>query len=157
MNIKFVRIIKTNKDKFLQLKIKQRQNKNVSSFKETIKDGKEKDNKIEKYLRGIKYKNEYVGVVLLCFNKKPYSHKSDNYLPGALLDRLIIDKKYQGLGIGKSVVLQIIHYVKNLGYKKLYTTCVSGKNSPIDFYRKLGFKKTGRKLWKDEEELVKII
>ena len=62
-------------------------------------------------------------------------------------------KKTQGLGIGKYAMLEAIKYAKSLGYKKLYTSCVIGKHGPFGFYKKIGFNKTGQKIW-GEQELV---
>lgn len=155
MKITFVRLTKSNIDKVSKIKVSKEQSKYIYPVKNTIKLGLKKSEKdINYYLRCVKYKNNHVGIFLLCLNEKPYMNSSDNYRPGALLSRLMIDKKYQHLGIGDFVLKEVIKYVKSLGYKHLYATCVLGEKSPIHFFEKRGFKKTGKKLWDEEEEIV---
>ena len=167
MSITLVKVTQANIDKLSKLQVCKEQKNCIAPIKDTISLGKVKNeiynNKpITYWLRAIKYKQYHVGIILLRFNVKPYLYKPPNYQPGAFLNRLMIAtnvpglEKTQGLGIGREAVLQAISYVKTLGYKKLYTSYVIGKYSPKGFYKKLGFKETGKKIWGETETVLSL-
>ncbi len=58
--------------------------------------------------------------------------------------RMMVDDKYQRMGFGYKAMILLIDYVKTLpDAAELLTCCVPGDGSPEDFYRKLGFERTG--------------
>jgi diamine N-acetyltransferase len=58
--------------------------------------------------------------------------------------RFMIDARFQRFGFGKRALELVIEYVKTRpGAKVLSTSCVPGKGSPEEFYKKMGFTSTG--------------
>lgn len=58
--------------------------------------------------------------------------------------RMMVDDRYQRMGFGYNAMILLIDYVKTLrDATELLTCCVPGDGSPEDFYRKLGFERTG--------------
>lgn len=157
MDIKLVRITDANKDNYKSLNITKEQREYVDSFSKSYSlVTKNKDPLVKYILKGIKYKDTPVGYVLLRFNKKPYKYTTEDYYPGALLNRILIDKKAQGIGIGRQVIQYSIDYAKKEGYSKLHATCVPGKHSIINHIKGSGWKKTGR-IIDDEIELIYLM
>ncbi|MDJ0712717.1 MAG: GNAT family N-acetyltransferase [Prochloraceae cyanobacterium] len=68
--------------------------------------------------------------------------------------RFMIDARFQGRGFGKRALELLIEHVKTRpGAKCLLTSCVPGKDSPCQFYEKMGFIFT-RDLEEDSELLM---
>ncbi len=60
--------------------------------------------------------------------------------------RMMLDDRYQRMGFGYKAMILLIEYVKTLpDATELLTCCVPGDGSPEEFYRKLGFERTGEK------------
>ena len=56
----------------------------------------------------------------------------------------MVDKRFQGPGIGKAALLQVIEHVRAKGlYSTLELSYVPGPGSPEPFYRQLGFQPNG--------------
>jgi diamine N-acetyltransferase len=59
--------------------------------------------------------------------------------------RLMIDARFQGRGIGRAALLQVIEHAKHKGlFKTLQLSFVPGPGCPEPFYLGLGFRHTGR-------------
>ena len=59
--------------------------------------------------------------------------------------RLMVDQKFQGRGIGRAALLQVIEHVRAKGlFSSLELSYVPGPGCPEPFYRGLGFRPTGR-------------
>jgi diamine N-acetyltransferase len=72
--------------------------------------------------------------------------------PEYVLWRMMIGGPYQGLGIGAKAIHLLEDYVRaRPGAKQMLVSCVEGESSPIKFYEKLGFVRTGDR-W--DEEIV---
>ncbi len=68
----------------------------------------------------------------------------DTEKPEYFLWRMMVDDKYQRMGFGYKAMILLIDYVKTLpDATELLTSCVPGEGSPEEFYRKLGFERTG--------------
>lgn len=66
--------------------------------------------------------------------------------------RFMIDAKFQGRGIGRTALLQVIEHVRSKRlFNKLQLSYVPGAGCPEPFYLSLGFRHTGRV---DENEVV---
>lgn len=66
--------------------------------------------------------------------------------------RLIVDAKFQGQGIGRLALLQIIEHVRSKGlFKTLVLSYVPGPGCPEPFYLGIGFRHTGKV---DGDEIV---
>jgi diamine N-acetyltransferase len=62
-----------------------------------------------------------------------------------LLWRLMIDARYQGFGFGRRAIELLVDHVRTRPHARtLLTSCVPGAGSPEEFYRRLGFRPTGR-------------
>jgi diamine N-acetyltransferase len=103
----------------------------------------------EAWYRAIYCADELVGFVMLEdeSQRSPPPEK-----PRAFLWRFMIDAEFQGRGIGRAALLQVIEHVRA---KELFTTLetsyVPGSTSPEAFYISLGFRHTGRV---EEDEVV---
>ena len=65
--------------------------------------------------------------------------------PKVGLWRFMIDKEYQGRGIGSAALLKVIDHVRQKGlFKELTLSYVPGPSCPEPFYLALGFRHTGR-------------
>ncbi len=65
--------------------------------------------------------------------------------PGISVWRFMIDARFQGRGIGKAALLQVIeHARRKRRFEALELSFVPGPGGPEPFYRALGFRDTGR-------------
>ena len=67
--------------------------------------------------------------------------------------RLMVAAPYQGKGYGRRAVELLIDKVKAEGATELLVSCGEGEGSPEEFYRSLGFERTGEVL--DDEVVMK--
>jgi diamine N-acetyltransferase len=59
--------------------------------------------------------------------------------------RLMVDERFQGRGIGRAALLQVIEHARTKGlFSTLELSYVPGPGCPEPFYRGLGFRPTGR-------------
>ncbi len=59
--------------------------------------------------------------------------------------RFMVDARFQGRGIGRAALLQVIEHVRAKGlFKSLELSYVPGPGCPEPFYKGLGFRDTGR-------------
>ncbi len=66
--------------------------------------------------------------------------------------RFMVDARFQGRGIGRAALLQVIEHVRAKGvFKALELSYVPGPGCPEPFYKGLGFRDTGRM---DGDEVV---
>jgi diamine N-acetyltransferase len=98
------------------------------------------------WLRAICAGETPVGFVMLYDDPgDPPGHEPDYFLW-----RFMIAGPYQGRGYGRRAIELLVEYVKaRPGAKQLEVSCGQGPGSPEDFYRKLGFERTG-KMFDDE-------
>jgi len=96
----------------------------------------------EAWYRAIYRGDEPVGFVMLydeALRPAPPAH------PKVGVWRLMVDRRFQGQGIGKAALLQVIEHVRAKGlYSKLELSFVPGPGSPEPFYRQLGFQPNGK-------------
>jgi diamine N-acetyltransferase len=65
--------------------------------------------------------------------------------PGIGVWRIMIDARFQGRGIGRAALLQVIEHVRAKGiFETLELSYVPGPGCPEPFYLGLGFRHTGR-------------
>ncbi|HUK94036.1 MAG TPA: GNAT family N-acetyltransferase [Gaiellaceae bacterium] len=57
--------------------------------------------------------------------------------------KLFIDKRYQRRGFGTATLDLIVDYFRNQGVGTMWTSAVEGSGSPVTFYERYGFKRTG--------------
>jgi RimJ/RimL family protein N-acetyltransferase len=68
--------------------------------------------------------------------------------------RLLVDRMFQGRGIGSAAMTTLIEELRRRGVPKLFTSCGEGPGSPRRFYDRLGFQPTGLLVDDSETELV---
>lgn len=103
----------------------------------------------EAWYRAIYFGEELAGFVMLedesLFSPAPPEPKVGVW-------RFMIDAKFQGRGIGRAALLQVIEHVGNKGhFTSLQLSYVPGPGCPESFYLSLGFRHTGRV---EEDEIV---
>jgi diamine N-acetyltransferase len=95
----------------------------------------------EAWYRAIYRGEEPVGFVMLydeALRPVPPAH------PEVGVWRFMVDQRFQGQGIGKAALLQVIEHVRSKGlYSKLALSYVPGPGCPEPFYRRLGFVPNG--------------
>ncbi|MFX1325403.1 MAG: GNAT family N-acetyltransferase [Promethearchaeota archaeon] len=96
------------------------------------------------WMRGIYLGNEPIGFVLLIDStlkrKRVMSEKSFLYLW-----RFMIDGRYQGNGYGRRALELVIEYAKSRpNVKEITLHHETGKGNAGEFYKKVGFKHTGK-------------
>ena len=80
---------------------------------------------------------------------------SPDYVPHYLW-KLLIDERYQGQGFGAATLDQIVEYFRGRpGVDVLTTSAGQGDGSPIGFYERYGFERTGD-LWSDDEVVLRL-
>jgi diamine N-acetyltransferase len=99
-----------------------------------------------------------------------YTVAEGNYEPGALLRaiyrgerpvgvllveveagtpylvRLMVDVREQGAGIGRTTVELLLEELREAGWSKVETSYFPGADGPAEFWRRCGFRHTGREL-----------
>jgi len=57
--------------------------------------------------------------------------------------KLLIDERYQGRGFGTATLDLIVDYFRARGVAAMWTSTGQGDGSPVTFYERYGFKRTG--------------
>lgn len=69
--------------------------------------------------------------------------------------RFMIDERHQGHGHGRAALQLVIEHARTRpAQTKLRTSCVPGPHSPIGFYERCGFRRTGE--FDDAEEILEL-
>jgi diamine N-acetyltransferase len=99
-----------------------------------------------------------VGFAMISDGIPPAVLEADADLVGPYyLWRLLIDERYQGRGYGRATIEAVSGYVRGRpGGDVLYTSCVAGEGSPQTFYLHLGFVKTGRVAFEEQEDVLAL-
>jgi diamine N-acetyltransferase len=59
--------------------------------------------------------------------------------------RFMVDQAFQGRGVGRQALELVVAHARHRGaYATLFTSYVPGPHGPEGFYRKFGFRETGR-------------
>ena len=95
-----------------------------------------------------------VGFVMLFDPTIPGAMATDPVEPtDIVLWRLMIDRRYQGRGLGRATLDLVRKHIAGLGgFRRLVTSYVPGPDEAEPFYRAYGFTKTGR-LWDQGTEI----
>ncbi len=83
---------------------------------------------------------EPVGFVMLSWDVTP---QPPDIIGPWFLWKLIVDEGYQGRGIGRAIVEEIVRLIRAEGGTQLLTSHVVGEGGPDGFYERLGFAPTG--------------
>ena len=96
----------------------------------------------EAWYRAVYCAEELVGFVML---KDESLETSPPEKPGIGVWRFMIDENFQGQGIGRTALLQVIEHVRAKGiFETLELSYAPGLGCPEPFYLGLGFRHTGR-------------
>ncbi len=72
------------------------------------------------------------------------------YIPQYLW-RLLIDERYQGRGYGTATLDLVVEYFRSRpGVEVMWTSAGQGDGSPVTFYERYGFERTGEIVFDDE-------
>ncbi|MET9877953.1 GNAT family N-acetyltransferase [Actinacidiphila glaucinigra] len=126
-----------NREAVRALRVRHRQKRFVASVSLSLKQAAKMPDASPWY-RAVYRGDEPVGFVMLSW-KPP----SGPYRGRHFIWRLLIDKRYQGHGIGREVLTQIADLVRADGATELLTSYEPGDGEPWPFYRKFGFEPTG--------------
>jgi diamine N-acetyltransferase len=67
---------------------------------------------------------------------------SPDYIP-QFLWKLLIDERYQRQGFGTATLDLIVEYFRGRGRGAMWTSAAQGEGSPVTFYERYGFERTG--------------
>jgi diamine N-acetyltransferase len=67
---------------------------------------------------------------------------SPDYIPHFLW-KLLIDERYQRRGFGTAALDLIVEYFRNRDVGAMWTSAGQGEGSPVTFYERYGFERTG--------------
>ena len=138
-------VTRKNLDEILRLKVAEEQNRFVASNSVSIAQAHFYPD--EAWFRAIYADDTPVG--FLMFEDK--AAKASYFLW-----RLMVDDKYQGKGFARRAIELLVAHVKTRpNATKLLTSCVPGKGSPFNFYKKLGFEPTGE--IEDGEDVMELL
>ena len=88
------------------------------------------------WMRAIEAEREFVGFVMLALHSEHH--------PEPYLWRLLIDRSFQGRGIGSMAMDLVEAECRKQGDGALLVSWVAGRGSPAPFYLRRGFEPTGR-------------
>lgn len=57
--------------------------------------------------------------------------------------KLLIDERYQRRGFGTATLDLVVEYFRNRGVATMWTSAGQGEGSPVTFYERYGFQRTG--------------
>jgi GNAT superfamily N-acetyltransferase len=126
-----------NREAVRALRVRGRQKRFVASVSCSLRDAAETP-KARPWYRAVYCGDEPVGFVMLSWKARRGPYRGRYFLW-----RLLIDKRYQGRGIGRAVLTQIVDLVRADGGTELLTSYQPGKGEPWPFYQRFGFQPTG--------------
>jgi diamine N-acetyltransferase len=92
------------------------------------------------WYRAIYLDGEPAGFVMLSWNVTP---RPPDIIGPWFLWKLLVDERYQGKGIGRAIVAEVVRLIRAEGATELLTSHVVADGGPDGFYERLGFVPTG--------------
>jgi GNAT superfamily N-acetyltransferase len=89
-----------------------------------------------------------VGFVMLSHDVADETVYYPNYLW-----KLLVDERYQGRGYGRAALDLVTSWFRERGVSSMLTSAGQGEGSPIGFYERYGFVRTGDVVFDDEVKL----
>ncbi|MGW4820280.1 GNAT family N-acetyltransferase [Streptomyces sp. NPDC004227] len=126
-----------NRDAVRALRVRRDQKQFVASVSRSLKDAA-KEAEANPWYRAVYRGDEPVGFVMLSWKPPTGPFEGRHFIW-----RLLVDKRYQGRGIGRDALTQIADLVRTDGGTELLTSYETGAGEPLPFYQKLGFEPTG--------------
>jgi diamine N-acetyltransferase len=149
------RITRSNYREIINLKVKPHQIYLIASNAVSMADAYFYK---EAWMRAVYWGDKPVGFVMLADNSLKFKFIK-HFKPNLYIWRFMIADKYQNQGFGRKTMELIIQHVKSkFNAEELITYTLPQNEDALEFYRKLGFKPTGRKLAVGDLELkLKLI
>ena len=69
--------------------------------------------------------------------------------------KLLIDERYQRRGFGTATLDLIVEYFRDRGVAEMWTSAGQGEGSPVTFYERYGFERTGEIVF-EQETLLRL-
>ena len=133
-------ITDANRDAVVALRVAPAQEAFVASVADSLHEAAATPN-AKPWYRAIYAGAEPVGFVMI---SDGIDARFTEYLGPYFLWRLLIDARYQRLGLGRAALDLVVAYVRTRpGADTLFTSYVPGPGSPLDFYLRYGFEPTG--------------
>ncbi|MFE9628024.1 GNAT family N-acetyltransferase [Streptomyces sp. NPDC006527] len=126
-----------NRDAVRALHVRKRQKQFVASVSKSLKEAAKKP-EANPWYRAVYRGDEPVGFVMLSWKPPAGLYEGRHFLW-----RLLVDKRYQGRGIGREALTQVVALVRADGATELLTSYWPGDGEPWPFYQKFGFEPTG--------------
>ena len=131
MAIHFEKVTSTNRKQVEDLKLYPKQKDYIETVKECLLEADENEQ-----WKAVGIYDEQVLIGFAMYGFFPEIH-SDGQV---WLDRLLIDRDYQGKGYGKEVVTRLIKKLANeFGQNKIYLSVYDINKAAIHLYEKIGF------------------
>jgi len=134
-----------NREAVRALRVRGRQKRFVASVSCSLRDAA-KSPEAKPWFRAVYCGEEPVGFVMLSWKPRKGPYRGRHFLW-----RLLIDKRYQGRGIGRAVLTQLVDLVRADGGTELLSSYEPGEGGPWPFYQGFGFRPTGQV---DDGEIV---
>lgn len=102
----------------------------------------------DKFYVGIYDKDKLIGILDLILDYP----KVDSTFIGFFM----VNKEYQGRGIGTKIIDDVLEYLKNIGYIEVNLAYAKGNEQSENFWLKNEFEKTGQEVQRDTYIAVKM-
>jgi GNAT superfamily N-acetyltransferase len=144
-------ITQANRDAVVAIHAGHAQGRFVSSVADSLREAAETPEGSPWY-RAVYLGDEPVGFVMLSWDVTP---QPPDIIGPWFLWKLIVDRRYQGRGIGRAIVEHVVRLIRAKGARQLFTSHVVGEGGPDGFYERLGFVPTGT-LDPDGERILRL-
>jgi len=139
MNIEIRQLDESNKEDCIRLRVTEEQSEYIDTNERSIATAKEHADVARPFV--IYADGVAVGFAMFAF-EPDYEDPKDRYW----LWRFMIDEKYQGHGLGREALKQIIAYFKDNGATNIRLSTKDSNTSAIRLYESFGFVPTGDKI-----------
>ena len=130
-----------NRAAVLQMTVTEDQSNYVASVEQSFQDAIDDAPACPRFW-GLYLDDEPVGFVMISDN---IPDGYPEYVGPYFLWRLLIDTRWQGRGLGTTAIDLVVEYLRTRpGADILYTSYHEGPASPLPFYERYGFVRTGR-------------
>ncbi|MBO4898958.1 MAG: GNAT family N-acetyltransferase [Lachnospiraceae bacterium] len=147
MNIELIPVDETNREDCIRLKVTEAQSEYIATNESSLEAASENADVARPFV--IYADGKAVGFTMFAFDEE-YEDPDDRYW----LWRFMIDEKFQGRGIGKEALKQIILYFKENGATNIRLSTKAGNVNAISLYKSFGFRDTGEVI--DGENLFEL-
>lgn len=149
MNIEIKKVSENNLEEILNLKVNENQNSYIESTRECLEEAKE--------CRFYEPAGLYIDETLVGFAMYGLFPKEGEN-GRVWLDRFLIDKKYQGKGLGSIMLDRLINYLSDkYKCKEIFLSLYENNKGALYLYKKFGFEFNGELDINKEKIMVKTL